>query len=611
MATSTPASTATKKALLSTAIKAKSALESALAAKRKTSSRSSGGGSSRGTGEIDLKANNARYAVKDRDGNITYYNSAKDAPGYNDEDVPKAPKLATPQTNIQDQSVAKQQADQYTIQPGDSLSVIAKQKGVNLQDLINSNPNIKNPDLIYPGDTLSIPNGGIAPQSKFDVGQTAAQQSGMPAPTSAGEARSAVSSFLPPPTPYSSVDTLLQQDPGFQGIIQTFQEYMNPKNQRESLVSEYSKMIKDSGIQNIDAELLDMKNIIDGSEDDIRTEITKAGGFATESQVQAMTNSRNKQLIKNYNTLLETRNQKEQYINTLIGLSAQDRQAADQRFDRMMNFGFQIQNMQNQMRQNAQNQFNRIADKVGFDGLAQMAQGDPYYTALIENVMGLGIGGLQPLARQAEQERATQQQQTNLDMENIRNQMANRDAQTAIDWAKLGLETKKFNADNTTSAISASTAGSQIDLLDKSLKNALNLAGASGPSGISKTLGDLFIGDTDFRRLQSQTNTIRTIVLSLATDPDIKKFFGPQMSNADVELMMAGGTTLNPEKQSPADLKNELNRLVDLKNRMKASLPKTTSSTTNTTRIGMQNMFLNRNYLQAPDGSGDQIIITN
>ena len=72
-----------------------------------------------------------------------------------------------------------------------------------------------------------------------------------------------------------------------------------------------------------------MKNIIEGSEDDIRMEITKAGGFATDSQVLALTNARNKQLIKNYNTLLDTRNSKEKYLQTAIGLEQQDRQAAD------------------------------------------------------------------------------------------------------------------------------------------------------------------------------------------------------------------------------------------------------------------------------------------
>jgi hypothetical protein len=44
-------------------------------------------------------------------------------------------------------------------------------------------------------------------------------------------------------------------------------------------------------------------------------------------------------------------------------------------------------------------------------------------------------------------------------------------------------------------------------------------------------------------------------------DPDVKKFFGPQMSNADVAFMMSGGTTLNPELQGPEEFYAELVRI--------------------------------------------------
>ncbi|MBO9664706.1 phage tail tip lysozyme [Dokdonella sp.] len=48
----------------------------------------------------------------------------------------------------------------YTIQRGDTLSKIAAEKGVSLQDLLAANPQIRNPDVIYPGQSLSIPGGG-------------------------------------------------------------------------------------------------------------------------------------------------------------------------------------------------------------------------------------------------------------------------------------------------------------------------------------------------------------------------------------------------------------------------------------------------------------------
>jgi hypothetical protein len=56
------------------------------------------------------------------------------------------------------------------------------------------------------------------------------------------------------------------------------------------------------------------------------------------------------------------------------------------------------------------------------------------------------------------------------------------------------------------------------------------------------------------------------------TNPDIKKFFGPQMSEADVRLMTAAGTTLNPEIQGPKQLKAEVTRLDNLLQRMQNSI---------------------------------------
>ncbi len=48
----------------------------------------------------------------------------------------------------------------HTVVHGDTLSEIAGKNGVSLSALIAANPQIKNPDLIYPGDKVSVPAGG-------------------------------------------------------------------------------------------------------------------------------------------------------------------------------------------------------------------------------------------------------------------------------------------------------------------------------------------------------------------------------------------------------------------------------------------------------------------
>ena len=45
----------------------------------------------------------------------------------------------------------------YTVRKGDTLWGIARQYGVDLTALIWANPQIKNPNLIYPGEAVNIP----------------------------------------------------------------------------------------------------------------------------------------------------------------------------------------------------------------------------------------------------------------------------------------------------------------------------------------------------------------------------------------------------------------------------------------------------------------------
>jgi spore coat assembly protein SafA len=54
----------------------------------------------------------------------------------------------------------------YTVKSGDTLSAIAAANGVSLQSLEAANPQISNPDLIYPGQNVNIPgSGSVNPSS--------------------------------------------------------------------------------------------------------------------------------------------------------------------------------------------------------------------------------------------------------------------------------------------------------------------------------------------------------------------------------------------------------------------------------------------------------------
>ena len=45
----------------------------------------------------------------------------------------------------------------YIVVSGDTLSGIAARSGVSLSALLAANPQIKNPNVIYPGDRITIP----------------------------------------------------------------------------------------------------------------------------------------------------------------------------------------------------------------------------------------------------------------------------------------------------------------------------------------------------------------------------------------------------------------------------------------------------------------------
>src|SRR3990167_10395554 len=279
---------------------------------------------------------------------------------------------------------------------------------------------------------LTVPKGTPTPQEanrafqatlpppKYEEFQTrhqAAKDAGVQAPSTYEGATSMFNQFPASQQGTSALDNFVTQDPNLNSTIRAYQDYMGQQNQRTSLVEEYKSLLKTSGIEAIDMKLINMKKVIEGTEDDIRTEITKAGGFATDSQVIALSNARNKQIIKNYNTLLETRNSKAQYLDIVLNLTQQDRAEADRLFETRMNFGFKISELNQKMKQNAVESLERIISAIGFDGLFSTVQNDPHAISLIEKTYGLPRNGLYVAAQRAFQTRQAAEQERDLDIQ--------------------------------------------------------------------------------------------------------------------------------------------------------------------------------------------------
>lgn len=286
-------------------------------------------------------------------------------------------------------------------------------------DTINPQGPTANPNTLDPNSQINTGQ-GITPATDLPTGlsfgapapspsETAFQQmqaSGTPPPQDSSSASGAVSDALKQTTPIDNskqilaVNTTLDNDPGYQQLLADKKEYENTVNQTKSMVDTYTQLLKDSGVSGINTELLNMKNIIQGTEDDIRKEVQSAGGFATDSQVLALSSARNKQLVKNYNALLDQKNMLMDQVNTMVGLASQDRQFALSSINQRLQIDQQLADYAQKFKSNAQEAYKNVISAVGYGGLykALSSSGDPNAVALAEKTLGLAPGGLQSLA---------------------------------------------------------------------------------------------------------------------------------------------------------------------------------------------------------------------
>jgi len=121
-------------------------------------------------------------------------------------------------------------------------------------------------------------------------------------------------------------------------------------------------------------------------------------------------------------------------------------------------------------------------------------------------------------------------------------------------------------------AIAGATPGGQDSVAQEqkytSLLNdiakAREMKDSVGAGWIERNIKNALRGNNEPAQLQTITDSIKTNLLLMNTDPAIKKFFGPQMSERDTELMTGAGTTLNPVTQTPAEYEKDLRDASDI-----------------------------------------------
>lgn len=346
------------------------------------------------------------------------------------------------------------------------------------------------------GNSLALAQASL--KNKYQGMAQAGQASGIPAPMQGNEAKMLSSQFMPQPQgpDIGMMNMGVDQDPFMSSMMMAFQDHFNPDNQKMSLMEEYDKMSKKMGIEKLDKDLINMKNVIEGTEDDIRNEVTKAGGFATDSQVQALTDARNKTLIKNYNTLLDTRNAASSRLETMMNLSMQDRKMQDDRFTNMFNMGMQMMTYRNQMQTNAENKLMSLAALPGgFEAIQAASATSPYYKGLIDKVFG-GQDGFSILTKKAQEAGAYDAEIKQLNLQKLRNDVyGTGDRNTS--WQEINGK-KVLVDDDTGEIIKDPSMGStgevqeslvtKSNLIDSLLKDK-NIRSAVGPTRLARFIG--------------------------------------------------------------------------------------------------------------------------
>ena len=194
-------------------------------------------------------------------------------------------------------------------------------------------------------------------------------------------------------------DTLGAMNPIEANLFQQLSGLLSATNNQQSLREFYDQEFKAQGIEALNLELADINRIMEGTEDDIRAEISNSGGFATDSQVRALTGARNKTLLKQANYLSNVLQSKNDYLDRIVSLTQADRAQVSADLDRKLGITETLFNMSQSMTNAAKDNYKMVIDSVGWEGLAQSIGDNPSQQAYVENLFGLGKGALKALAK--------------------------------------------------------------------------------------------------------------------------------------------------------------------------------------------------------------------
>lgn len=249
------------------------------------------------------------------------------------------------------------------------------------------------------------PSGQYNPQTQQALGQkyqnAFASLNSSQAPNSAAAANTQIQNISQTSTDPVFGAMTAQMQPILNSLTQVLNNINDPAVTGTSLQQEYNTIQQQYGLPDMQASLLNMQNVMNGTTDDIRSEITSAGGQATESQIQGMSSARNTVILKQYNALAtqyqaaQTNVQNMmQYVSTDQQTKLQQEQIGSSVAESIASFEQQMVSMGMTMQQNTIGNLQYNVTQMGYKGLAASAQGNPQVLGSYENLLGLPPGSL-------------------------------------------------------------------------------------------------------------------------------------------------------------------------------------------------------------------------
>lgn len=227
-----------------------------------------------------------------------------------------------------------------TAQPGKNLD------GTPSGNVASPNPTQPSPQNPTPPQNTGTPSlTDFQDQLKQKYGNVAdfLSKSGVQAPSSQGSANAGIKQASDnydkqnpqQPTTTPAVESFV--DPSANPLVDTqlqqLREFLAPQSQTQALNDALSQLKTDqSSLAGLRTELMNTKNIMSGSEQDIMDEVTKAGGTISASLLSNMTIARNRALITQQKNLEDQITTLQDAVNTDTTLVGDEKQMAQQQF---------------------------------------------------------------------------------------------------------------------------------------------------------------------------------------------------------------------------------------------------------------------------------------